>query len=280
MRWGKWGADFSTQQYLTIIETCLEMGIDKFDHADIYGHYTTEAEFGKALLLQPSLRDKIQLISKCGIGLVSENRPYHFIKHYNTTAKHIMLSVENSLEQLNTDRLDVLLIHRPDPLMNLHEVAEAVSALQQQGKVLAFGVSNFLPHQLSLLQSSVAISYNQIELSLLETNNIKNGTLDYCYQHNIQPMAWASLGAGLLSDSTSTKHQQIALAAKHIAEKYSTGINQILIAWLLKHPSGILPIVGSTNIQRLEQAVVAQQIDLDNQDWYYLYSAALGREID
>ncbi|MEN9600348.1 MAG: hypothetical protein RL596_2672 [Bacteroidota bacterium] len=160
MRWGKWGAGFDTAAYRYLIEQCLAAGIRSFDHADIYGDYTTEEEFGAALKEDKTLRSQLKLITKCGIQMVTDNRPQHTIKSYHTGKKHILQSVENSLTNFGTDYIDVLLIHRPDPLLNPAEVAEAIQLLKQQGKVIEFGVSNFLPHQVNMLKQFVEIKYN------------------------------------------------------------------------------------------------------------------------
>jgi predicted oxidoreductase len=279
MRWGKWGAGFTTVEYLTMINECLHNGITSFDHADIYGDYTTEADFGEALKESPSLREQIQLITKCGIQITTPNRPLHQIKSYNTGKEYIIETTERSLENFHTDYLDVLLIHRPDPLLNPEEVAEAITTLKQQGKILHFGVSNFLPHQVDLLQKFIPVQYNQLEVSILHLPPFVNGMLDHCLQHNIIPMAWAPLGGGLLNDDTHPRYRSIAATASELAAKYLTGINQILIAFLLAHPSGIIPVLGTTKIERLSQVKEASNILLEKEDWFKLYTAALGEEV-
>jgi predicted oxidoreductase len=279
MRWGKWGANFSTKEYRTMIEACLEQGISSFDHAAIYGDYTTEEEFGDALREDKTLRPQLKLITKCGIQLISENRPDYAIKTYNTSRLHIIESVENSLKNFGTDYLDVLLIHRPDFLLNPHELAETITYLKQQGKVLQFGVSNFLPTQLDVIESLVDINFNQVEVSIIHLQAFQNGTLDKCLQHGIQPMAWAPLGGGLFSDDTHPRYRSIVAAATTLAEKYDTGINQILIAFLLKHPANILPVVGTTKLERLIQAKQAKQVNLTREDWYQLWIASTGEEV-
>ena len=279
MRWGKWGAGFTTTEYLMIIEECLHNGITSFDHADIYGDYTTEAEFGAALKQSPSLREQIQLITKCGIQITSANRPIHQIKSYNTTKEYIIASTEQSLKNFQTDHLDVLLIHRPDPLLNPEEVADAITSLKEQGKILHFGVSNFLPHQVDLLQKFIPVQYNQLEVSILHLQPFVNGELDHCLQHDIVPMAWAPLGGGLLNDESHPRYRSIAATASELAAKYLTGVNEILIAFLLAHPSGIIPVVGTTKIERLLQAKEASNINLEREDWFKLYIASLGEDV-
>jgi predicted oxidoreductase len=279
MRWGKWGAGFSTNEYRQMIEACLENGINAFDHADIYGDYTTEAEFGAALKEAPSLRAHLRIISKCGIQMLSDNRPSHQVKSYNTSAQHIISSVEQSLEHFGTDHLDLLLIHRPDPLMNPIEVAGAIELLKQQGKILQFGVSNFQPHQVETLLKYTRIEYNQLEISILHLPPFTNGMLDHCMQYQIVPMAWAPLGGGILNDDSHPRFRSIISAATVLAEKYETGVNEILLAWLHRHPSGILPVIGTTKIERLIQAKNAAGIMLEREDWFKLLTASTGEEV-
>lgn len=280
MRWGSWGANFSTQDFNFLINTCVEKGISSFDHADIYGHYTTEEDFGKALKMQPGLRQQIQIITKTGIQMPSPNKPDYIIKSYNYSTKHIIQSVENSLQHFGTDYLDVLLLHRPSPLLNPNEVAQAIQTLKQHGKILTFGVSNFLPHQVNALQPLIPIQYNQIEISIIELSAFTNGVLDNCLQHNIQPMAWAPLGGGLLSDEEHPRFRNIHATVKELAEKYETGLNEILITFLLKHPAKIIPVLGTTKVERLVQAQKAVDIQLDTQDWFKIWVAATGKEVD
>ncbi len=279
MRWGQWGANFSSSDYSNLIESCLKEGITCFDHADIYGAYTTEAEFGHALQAMQGVRRQIQLITKCGICMPSENRPEYVSKTYNTSAEHIIYSTENSLRNFKTDYIDVLLIHRPSPLLQPEEVAEAVTQLKKTGKILEFGVSNFLPHQADMLLKCVEIAFNQIEISILNIQAFTNGQLDHCIKHHIKPMAWAPLGGGLLSDDTHPRFRAITTIASKLARQYNTGLNEILIAWLLSHPAGIIPVVGTTKLERLMQARNASIISLTSDEWFQLYSASLGEEI-
>lgn len=257
----------------------MAQGITSFDHADIYGDYTTEADFGQALHNNSSLRRQLQLITKCGIRMVASNRPQHSIKSYDTGMQHIIASVEQSLRHFHTDYLDVLLIHRPDPLLDPAAVAQAVTQLKQQGKLLHFGVSNFLPHQVAVLQQYLPIEYNQFEVSIIHTSPFTNGILDHCLQHGIQPMAWAPLGGGLLNDESHPRYRSIAATAAQLAKKYDTGINQVLIAWLLMHPSGIIPVLGTTKVERLVQAKEANKLRLEREDWFALYTASLGEDV-
>jgi predicted oxidoreductase len=279
MRWGKWGANFGLPDYRLMIDQCLENGITSFDHADIYGDYSTEAEFGEVLKLKSSIRGQVQLITKCGIQLRSNPREEYLIKSYNTSRDHIIASVEYSLRSLCTDYIDVLLIHRPDPLMNPIEVADAVDHLKRQGKILQFGVSNFLPHHIDLLRKYIAIDYNQLEISILNHFPFTNGVLDHCLLHKITPMAWAPLGGGIMNDDSHPRYRSIVSAATTLAEKYNTGVNQVFIAYLLKHPSGIIPVLGTTKIERLQQAREAINIGLSREDWFKLYIASTGEDV-
>ncbi len=279
MRWGKWGANFTTYDYRQMIDRCLSIGVNSFDHADIYGDYTTEEEFGEALKEDKTIRPQIKLITKCGIQMVTDNRPEHSIKSYNTSKKHIIRSAEQSLKNFGTDYLDVLLIHRPDPLLDPEEVAEAIQSLQIQGKVRSFGVSNFLPHQVNMLKKWVQIDYNQIEVSIIRTSPFSNGILDNCIENNIVPMAWAPLGGGLLTDDLHPHFRSISHAAHLLSEKYAMGLNEMLIAWLNTHPAGIVPVIGTTKSERLDQAKKAASIKLTREDWFFLMKAATGEDV-
>lgn len=279
MRWGAWGAGFSTYQYRQMIESCLQLGIHCFDHADIYGDYTTEAEFGIALAENSSLRPHLKLITKCGIQMMTPHRPAHSIKSYNTSADHIIRSVEQSLSNFHTDYIDVLLIHRPDPLMDPSELAEAVEQLKNQGKILAFGVSNFLPHQVALLSKYILVEYNQVEISIVQLTSLYDGTLEQCIQHRITPMAWSPLGGGVFTEDSHPRFRMISATAIELAEKYATGPNEILLAWLHRHPAGIVPVIGTTKLERLAQAKAALAIKLEREDWFRLLMASTGEDV-
>ena len=266
MKWGNWGARFNTMEYLEMITRCIEYGITSFDHADIYGNYTVEQEFGAALAQDPGLRNKIQLISKCGIRMVSSNQPRHTIKHYDTSSEHIIYSVERSLENLHTDHLDILLIHRPDPLMNPDEIAKAFTILNQQGKVLRFGVSNFNPSQMELINSRFPIVSNQLEISILHLSPFTDGILDYCMKNKMTPMGWSPLGGGNIFISDNEQDKRIVAVAELLAEKYSSTPPQILLAWLLMHPSNIIPVLGTAKPARIKEAVEATSITISREN--------------
>ena len=279
-KWGEWGWKLNDQQHLTLIKKCIEYGVTTFDHADIYGHYTSEGDFGRALSSEPSLREQMQIVTKCGIKLITPNRPAHKVKSYDTSRKHILWSVENSLKELQTDRIDLLLIHRPSPLMNADEIAEVFTQLKKEGKVLHFGVSNFTPSQYKLLNSRFELVTNQIELHLMRPKPFFNGTLDLCQRLRVSPMAWSPLASGrIFKDLDSKPVRRIISAAESIMEKYEIELDQVLLAWLLKHPSNIVPILGTARHERVKSAVDALNIDLTREEWFELWEASLGHEV-
>lgn len=279
-RLNSWG--YSDEQLLQLIEECMELGITTFDHADIYGNYQNEALFGKALALKPSLRDKMELVTKCGIKLISDQRPEHEIKYYDTSKEHIMKSAEKSLENLQTDYIDVLLIHRPDPDMDPEEVAEAFTKLKEQGKVRHFGVSNFTPSQFEMLSSflSFPLVTNQVEISVRHLNGFGDGTIEHCLQKRIPPMAWSPLAGGQIYTSTDDKSTRIRQVLQDIGEELAlTEIDSLMYAWLLHHPAKILPIVGSGKIERIKAATEAFNIKLSRQQWFKIWIASTGEDV-
>ncbi len=271
---GAWRWDNLTDpQLLTLINTALDVGITTFDHADIYGNYTCEALFGNVLKQHPGLRNKMELVTKFGIKLISDKRPAHRIKHYDTSKEHIVHSVENSLQALGTDRIDVLLIHRPDPLLNLSETAEAFALLKQQGKVLHFGVSNFTTTQFEMLQSYLPFPLvtNQIEISLYKHEALFNGVTDTLQKHRVRPMAWSPLGGGKFFEN-----QQVNTVLQQLSEMYQATSTQVLLAWLLKHPAGIFPVIGTTKAERIVESAQSISVNLDRQHWFELLRAVTG----
>jgi predicted oxidoreductase len=280
MKWGNWGAGFSTKAYLQMIEDCLENNITSFDHADIYGDYTVEEEFGNALKLKPSLRNRLQIITKCGIRRLTPNRPDHTINSYDTGKQHIIQSAERSLKNFHTHYLNALLIHRPDPLMHPDEIAEAFSQLKKQGKVLHFGVSNFTPSQVEMMKTGFHVEFNQIEVSILRLDPFHNGQLDHCIQHKIRPMAWSPIGGGQLQkDTDEARNKRILAVAEVLTEKYNATAEQILLAFLFRHPSGIIPVMGTTKIERLVSAYRAASLLLEREDWFILWRSSAGHDV-
>lgn len=270
----------SSQETLSLIQQCVDWEITTFDHADLYGDYTCEGLFGDALKHNLALRSHIQLITKCGIKLVSKNRPEHVIKHYDTSHVHILQSVDRSLQQLRTDYLDVLLIHRPDPLMDADQVADAFTRLKQSGKVRQFGVSNFSPSQFDLLASRLdfPLVTNQIEISVMHLEAFTDGTLDHCQRLRITPMAWSPLGGGeLFSNSSQAVRLQKALAA--VARSLDATVDQVALAWLLAHPARIVPILGTGNLARIKSATQAERFALTREQWFSIWAASTGVEV-
>lgn len=280
MRLGEWGADLSTKELQAFVEQCLEMGLNDFDHADIYGHYSTEAQFGAVLKQDNSLRDKVQITTKCGIKMLTPRRPNHKIKSYDSSPQHIISSIEQSLQELNTDYIDVLLLHRPDYLSNPEEIAVCIETLKEQGKIKEFGVSNYNQSQFDLLNSYTPLVTNQIEASLWHIDPLKDGVLDQCIKLGVKPTAWSPIGGGAIFSVEKTKqNQRIHMVASELADRYACGIDTILLAWLMKHPAGVIPVVGTSKIERISSALTATKIELSHEEWYELLQAATGEEV-
>lgn len=280
MRLGSWGLKYTTAQWLEYIEGCLELGLNEFDHADIYGGHTTETDFGRALKEQPSLREKVHLTTKCGILYPSENRPEYSVKAYDNGKKHIIASVENSLKALETEYIDQLLLHRPDYLMDPDEVAEAFEELQNAGKVREFGLSNFNPSQLAMIHDYVPLTSHQMQISIFHLNAFENGTLDQCMTRGISPTAWSPYGGGkIFRGSDNERRGRIRQVAAEIGESHGVTFDQILLAFLGKHPAGIRPVVGSSKLERLKGAIQALKVNLNRQEWYRLWQASTGKPI-
>jgi len=270
--------NYAARDLIGFIEQHLELGVTTVDHADIYGDYQCEAAFGEALRLAPHLREKMEIVTKCGIATTA--KPENAIGHYITDRAHIIHSAENSLRLLNTDVLDLLLIHRPDPLMDADEIAEAFLALHKSGKVRHFGVSNFTPAQFSLLQSRLpfTLATNQVEISPVHQPLLLDGTLDLLQQLRIRPMAWSCLGGGrLFSDE---RYAPLRAELQQVAEE--TGAEtpeQVVYAWVMRLPSRPLPIIGSGKIERVKSAVGALSLELSRQQWFRIRKAALGYDV-
>jgi predicted oxidoreductase len=276
-RMAEWG--WTVQQRLQWIEQCVELGVTSFDHADLYGGYSVEGLFGEALTLAPALRERMQIVSKCGIRLACGARPENRVKHYDTSAAHIIRSVDNSLRELRTDRLDLLLIHRPDALLDADEVARAFRSLHAAGKVRHFGVSNFTPAQFELLNSRYPLTTNQIELHPFHLAPLTDGTLDLCQRLRLRPMIWSPLAGGGLLSRQDDAGRRVQSALGSLAQRHGTSPATIAFAWLLRHPSRPVPVAGSRRIEALREAVAALQIELDAQDWTEVWQAASGHEV-
>jgi len=276
-RMAEWGWD--AQQRLRWIEQCIDLGVTSFDHADIYGGYGVQALFGEALALAPDLRQRMQIVGKCGIQLVAPVRAENRIKHYDTSAGHIMRSVDESLRALRTDHLDLLLIHRPDPLLDADEVAGAFATLRDAGKVRHFGASNFTPAQFELLNSRAALVTNQVEWHPLQRAVLTDGTLDQCQHLRVRPMIWSPLAGGALLHSQDAAAVRVRSVLQSLGQRRGVSLGSIAFAWLLRHPSRPLPVAGTRRIEALREAVDALDVRLDAQEWTEVLQAAMGHEV-
>ena len=263
---------------VSMIEAAVANGITTFDNADIYGDYSAEEVFGKAFERSGVARDEVQFVTKCNIILPSSNRPSNELHMYNTSYDHIVKSVENSLKLHRTDYLDLVLIHRPDPLMVPQEVSKAMEELKNDGKVKYFGVSNFSVRQFEMLQSFIPFQLvtNQIEISPFALDSFTNGDLDYCIEHNRKPMAWSPLGGGKLFESSDSEFFRVL---NQLCDRYDCTADQLVFAWLIKHPASILPITGTTKPDRIVAAARAVGIQLTREDWFRFYVAARGEDV-
>ncbi len=270
--------EMNQAELIEYVEKAIDLGITTFDHADIYGSYGNEELFGRVLKEKPQLRESMELVSKCGICLISEKRHENRIQHYNTTPQYIRMSVERSLKKLHTDYLDLILIHRPDPLMDAEEMADIFSTLIAEGKVKHVGVSNFTPSQFDMFQSKLdaPLVTNQVECSLLHLNPIYDGTFDQAQQLNFSPMIWSPFAGGRLFKDQSDRAQQVRKVCKELGSKYEVSMDQIALAWLFQLPCKPQAVVGTGKIERLESAANALNCHVERQDWYYMLEAANG----
>jgi predicted oxidoreductase len=280
MRLGSWGVNMTTDELERFIDACVDLGLTDFDHADIYGHYTEEGRFGQVLARRPDLKSKIQLTTKCGIKLITPNRPDHKVKSYDSTAKHILASAERSLIDLNVDHIDLLLIHRPDFLMDATEIADSFKKLHSDGKVKYFGVSNFTPDQFELLHAHIPLVTNQVEASVAHTQPFEDGTITQCQRLSVTPTIWSPLGGGkLFSDPTDECAKRVREVVSPIQEKYQCQFDQLLLAWLMKHPAGLVPVLGTTKMARIQNALEATKLDITHEEWYAIWQAGKGEEV-
>ena len=270
--------DNTTHEHVAAkIQSCLDQGITTFDQADIYGGYTAEAILGAALKKNVSLRAQMEIVTKCDIvaptGRYSDKR----VKYYDTSSKHIEASVNQSLTDMAIEHIDLLLIHRPDPLMDHIDTGTALDSLINSGKVGAVGVSNFRPWDWKLLQSAMnnPLVTNQIELSLAEISPFTNGDLAFHQQHNHPIMAWSPLGGGALM----TNSGELTKRLDQIAADSGVDRAAVAVAFLLYHPASILPVLGTNNLSRIASISDALKVQLSRESWYELYEAALGSEV-
>ena len=277
MRWGVWGANHSVKEIQKLIQVCVEENITTFDHADIYGGHTTEELFGNAWKDMDLKRENLQFISKCGIVMNSDKKP-SALKYYNYNKDYILNCVDESLSNLKTDYLDTLLLHRPSPLMNPEVIAEAFTVLKDAGKVREFGVSNFSVSQFELINQYVPLVTNQIEISVNEISSFENGILDQLMSKGLRPTAWSVMGS-YFSDQ-SDENIRIKKVIVELCDKYNAEENQILLAFILKHPSKIIPVIGTSKAETIITLSQTLQIDLDLEDWFRILESIRGKEVD
>jgi len=259
-----------------IINLCLELGINSFDHADVYGSYKCEELFGKVMERKSFKREDIVLFTKCGLRLVDPGQPDVTVKHFDTSKEHILKSVDNSLRKLKTDYIDIFLLNHLDHISNLEETAYTLRQLKESGKIKNVGVANFsvFQHQLLAAYLNMPIVTNHIELNLLNTSAIDNGQLDYIKQRYMRPLASSPLAAGRIANGKDELANNVRVQLKELSVKYNADIESIAVAWLVK--LGALPLIGTTSEQRIRNIVSSFDIKLDNQDWYDLYNASKG----
>ncbi|MBZ9656723.1 aldo/keto reductase [Phyllobacterium lublinensis] len=265
-----------------LINDAIDLGMTSFDHADIYGDYGVEEVFGAGLKQWRGQRERIELITKCDIMLKSGARPDNRIKHYDTSAGHIEASVNRSLKNLQTDYVDVLLIHRPDPLMDADETARGLEAVVEAGKVRAIGVSNFSPSQFDLLASRLPFPLvtNQIEVSVIHTSPLVDGSLDHAQLLRYPPMIWSPLGGGSLFTGDGAQERQVRKALQMVSDQLGgVDISAVAIAWLLRHPARPIPVLGSLKRERLASMASALGIVLERQQWFEILQASTGEEV-
>lgn len=288
MAYGVWrlseADNTSVSANLARIDACLAQGITTFDHADIYGDYSCEALFGEAIKARPSLRQDIEIVTKTDIMLLSQKHPNTRVKHYDTSPAHVTATVDRSLQRIGVDVIDLLLIHRPDPLCDATALGACLDGLIDSGKVRGVGVSNYMPWDVDLLQSRMKhrLQTNQIELSLLNTSPFINGQVAHAQQHRMPIMAWSPLGGGRLhSQATQAGSAAARLAPKLAALAKASGIDTtaVAMAWLMHHPVGVVPVMGSNQLDRIGAFAQALKVPMDRQTWFELYEMANGHEV-
>ena len=271
--------NLTTDGLIRYLEECLDIGITTMDHADIYGNYTVEEKFGEALKKRPDLRNKMQIISKCGIIYKSETAR---VKYYDYSRKHIKEQVEKSLRYMGIDCLDTLLLHRPSPFMDPEEISRAFEELRKEGKVRTFGVSNFLPDEFRLLKSylTVPLITNQVELSPLRMGNLENGVINLCMEERIHPMLWSPLAGGRIFTGQGEEEIRLRKTLEVIREELGAeDIDEAAFAWLFSHPAGLIPITGSGEIGLAERPVKALKYRLTPEQWFMVWTAVKGHKV-
>lgn len=284
---GFWRAkdwNWTAQELNRYINELHDRGITTMDHADIYGNYSCEGIFGEALKLSPQLREQLEIVSKCGIVLPTDRITNADGHRYDHSSQHIKRSVERSLQELNVEYLDSLLIHRPSPLMDPEEITDALKVLVTEGKVKSFGVSNFNKSQYDLINRSLVcdklhITVNQLEVSPYTLDALDDGIINHMFKDDVKIMAWSPMAGGKLFDPKDERSQRIMTVITPLTEKYNVSTNSIIVAWLNKHPASIMPVLGTHNINRIDEAIDGFGLTLTDQEWFDIYTASLGHDI-
>lgn len=276
MNWGVWGKDLTPSAMARHIEGCMERGVFAFDHADIYGDFTTERAFGQAFTETNISREDVWWVSKCGIQYPN-SKIATSVKHYNYSPQHIRKSVENSLRNLQTEYLDGLLLHRPSPLMDPESIVHTLCELREEGKIKGWGVSNFTASQMELFQGDERPLWNQLECSVTHTSPMTNGTLDFMKVKKITAMAWSPLGS--VFKTSSPEQDRLDQVVSRLAEKTELTPAQLLLAWLVRHPMGIIPVVGTTDLLRLSDLKAACSFHMELEDWFAMTEASWGHRV-
>ncbi|MDR1876221.1 MAG: aldo/keto reductase [Flavobacteriaceae bacterium] len=274
MRWGSWGRNLSSDQAAKLLKSCYDENLVKFDLADIYGDYTTESLFGEALKKSGIKRNQLKISTKCGILYPGA---HHRVKAYDSSKTHLINSVNNSLKNLNTDYLDVLFIHQQDHLMNFNELETVLTELKLSGKVKHFGVCNFSAYAFKVLYDKFPLVTNQMEFSLIKPGALFNDTLFQSGHYHKKTQIYTPLGNYFTAKNEAAYRLQNELTAT--AKKYNATIDQILLAWTLKVPYKITPILGSVNIERIKEQIKAFDINLSVEDWYKLLEISRGKPV-
>jgi predicted oxidoreductase len=277
--WRLADAQLTRDDIRALVHQAVEAGITTIDHADIYGRHTCQGLFGGAIAGDAALRDKLQIVTKCGIKLIPPTGSAQRVKYYDTSRAHIQASVDDSLKALRTDRVEALLIHRSDPLLDPDEVAEAFVALKKAGKVLHFGVSNFTPGQFDLLASRLPFGLvtNQLQFSVLYTSPLYDGTFDQCLRLRISPMAWSPLAGGLLLKAEDERAHRVRRSLGEVGKELGGAtVEQVALAWILAHPARIIPVLGTTNRERVRSSAAAASLTLSREQWFFILEASAG----
>ena len=278
MRWGTWGANLDDSGFAKMITGCLELGIDTFDNADIYGGHTTETGFGGGWRAAGVDRSEIKIITKCGIKMQSDIFPYS-IKQYDTTFEYIESSVNRSLRELQTDYIDQVLIHRPSPLMDMEDLAHTFKEIEGSGKVRSFGVSNFTPYQIDILAELYPLAANQIEISVVNHNAFTDDSLILSAANGLEIQAWSPLAGGALWNANSTSEQDRIDRLQKVADRYEWALDQMAYLFLFHHHIGIRPVTGTSKLNRIETVINCEQQQITDQQWFEIYEASRGHEV-